>query len=152
MNALARWNTLKEMEELENRLSSLFNLRPARRDSNDAEERMTVAEWAPPVDITEDDTKYVIKADLPEVRKEDLKLTVENGVLTLVGERRLEKEETGLRYHRVERAHGSFARSFTLPDNADPTRVQADFKNGVLAVHVAKDEQAQPKTIQVKIA
>jgi len=152
MNALTKWNAFREMEELENRLSSLFNLRPARQNNGDSEERMTVAEWAPLVDITEDNTEYVIKADLPEVRKEDLKLTVENGVLTIVGERHLEKEEKGLRYHRVERAHGSFARSFTLPDNADPTRVQADFKNGVLAVRVAKDEKSQPKTIQVKIA
>ena len=76
---------------------------------------MTVSEWTPLVDITEDDKEYLIKAELPEVKKEDVKLTVENGTLTITGERKFEKEEKGKKYHRMERAYGSFMRSFTLP-------------------------------------
>lgn len=152
MNSITKWNPFKEMEELENRLSSLFNWTPARHNGGDREERLTVAQWAPLVDITEDANEYVIKAELPEVQKEDLHLTVENGVLTITGERRVEKEDKGTKYHRVERAYGSFARSFSLPDNADPARVNAEFKNGLLVVHIAKDEKAKPKAIDVKIA
>ena len=113
---------------------------------------MTVAEWAPLVDISEDDKEYVIKADLPEVNKDDVKVRVENGVLVISGERKFEKEEKGRRYHRVERAYGSFARSFSIPEDADPTKVGAEFKNGTLRVHLAKAENAQPKTIDVKVS
>ena len=85
-------------------------------------EAITLAEWSPLVDITEDDKEYLIKAELPEIKRKRLKVTVENGVLTISGERKLEKEEKGTKYHRVERAYGNFVRSFTLPDDADATR------------------------------
>lgn len=150
MNALTRWNPLKEMEELENRLSSFFGRAPARRQ-NGEQETMTVAEWSPLVDITEDDKEYLIKAELPEVKKEDVKVTVENGVLTVTGERKFEKEEKGKKYHRVERAYGNFVRSFTLPDDADANKVNAEFKDGVLKVRVTKSESAKPKQIEVKV-
>jgi HSP20 family protein len=138
------------MEELQNRLLSAFNLVPNRR--GEGQESITVAEWAPLVDIIEDDKGYLIKAELPEMRKDDVKVTVENGVLTISGERKLEKEEKGRRYHRVERAYGSFARSFTLPDDADAEKVGAEFRDGVLKVHVAKSESAKPKQIEVKVS
>jgi len=80
------------------------------------------------VDIVEDEKEYLIKAELPEVKKEDVKLTVENGVLTLSGERKFEKEEDNKRYHRIERAYGSFVRSFSLPDDADDGKVTAEFQ------------------------
>lgn len=150
MNSLAHWDPFKEMDELQRRLSSVFGLAP-RRLVNGQEETMTVAQWSPLVDITEDDKEYLIKAELPEVRKEDVKVTVENGVLTITGERRFEKEAKGKRYHRIERAYGSFARSFTVPDDADDTHVAAEFKDGLLAVHLAKSEKARPKTIEVKV-
>jgi HSP20 family protein len=158
MNALTRyenkWNPFKEMEELSNRLTALlgrsFGRVPVR--TSDTEETLTLSEWAPLVDITEDDKEYLIKAELPEVTKNDLKVTVENGVLQLSGSRKFEKEEKGRRYHRVERAYGSFSRSFTLPDDADPAKVHAEFKDGVLQVHVAKSEGAKPKLIDVKIS
>jgi HSP20 family protein len=149
MTALTRWNPFREMEELQNRLLSVFNLTAPRR--GDGQESITVAEWAPLVDIIEDDKEYLIKAELPEMRKEDVKVTVENGVLTISGERKLEKEEKGKRYHRIERAYGSFVRSFTLPDDADADKVSAEFKDGVLKVHVAKSEAAKPKQIEVKV-
>lgn len=149
MTALTRWNPFREIEELQNRLLSVFNLATPRR--GDGQESITVAEWAPLVDIIEDDKEYLLKAELPEMRKEDVKVTVENGVLTISGERKLEKEEKGKKYHRIERAYGSFVRSFTLPDDADADKVSAEFKDGVLKVHVAKSEAAKPKQIEVKV-
>jgi len=112
---------------------------------------MTVAEWAPAVDITEDDKEYLVKAELPEVNKENVKVTVENGILTISGERQFEKEEKGRKYHRIERSYGSFVRSFGLPDDADAEKVEAQFTDGVLKVHVAKSEAAKPKQIEVKV-
>jgi HSP20 family protein len=124
---------------------------PVRKDGG-RDETMTVAEWAPLVDIMEDEAGYVIKAELPEVKKEDVKLTVQDGVLMLSGERKFVKEEKDKKYHRVERAYGSFVRSFSLPEDADEDKVTADFKDGVLQVHLPKSEKARPKNIEVKIA
>lgn len=150
MTALTHWDPFKELDELQNRLSTLLGRPPTRRKEG-GKEAMTVAEWAPLVDITEDDKEYLIKAELPEVKKEDVKVTVENGVLTITGERKFEKEEKGRKYHRIERAYGSFARSFTLPDDADPDKVNAEFNHGVLKVHLAKSEAAKPRQIEVKV-
>ena len=150
MNAVTRWDPFRELDELQNRLSSLFGRAPLRRNG-DKDEAITVAEWAPLVDIVEDDNEYLIKAELPEVKKEDVKVTVQDNVLTISGERQYEKEEKGKKYHRVERAYGSFARSFTLPEDADGEKVAAEFKNGVLKVHLPKSEKAKPKSIEVKI-
>ena len=151
MNALTRWDPFKDMKELQDRIGSFFSLTPFRR-SDGKEEIMTVAEWSPLVDIVEDDKEYLIKAELPEVKRENVKVTVENGVLTITGERNYEKEEKDKKYHRIERAYGSFVRSFTVPDDADASKVTADFKDGVLKVHLAKDEKAKPRAIEVKVA
>lgn len=113
---------------------------------------MTVADWAPTVDISETDAEYAIKAELPEVKKEDVKVTVEDGVLTLQGERKQEKEEKGKKYHRIERSYGRFVRSFTLPDTVDESKVKAEYTDGVLHLHLPKSEKAKPKQIDVKIA
>jgi HSP20 family protein len=147
---LARWNPVRELEEVQERLSSLLPF-PSLRKNGD-KELMRVAEWAPAVDITEDEKEYVVTADLPEIKKEDVKVTVENGILTFSGERKFEKEEKGKKYHRIERSYGSFLRSFGLPENADPGHVDAKFSDGVLTVHVAKSESAKPKQIEVKVA
>ena len=111
-----------------------------------------MTEWAPPVDITEDDKEYLIKTELPEVRKEDVKVTVENGILSISGERKFEKEAKGKKYHRVERAYGNFVRSFGLPDDVDANKVDAKFSDGVLTVHVAKSEAAKPKQVEIKVS
>lgn len=150
MNALTRWDPFKEMDDLHNRMTRLFGLAPA-RVSNGGKEALTVAEWAPSVDITEDEKEYVLKADLPEVKKEDVKVSVENGVLSITGERKFEKEEKDKKYHRIERSYGSFLRSFTLPDAADGAKVSAEFKDGVLKVHLPKTEKSKPKTVEVKV-
>ncbi len=154
MNALTQWNPFKEVEELQNRLSSISTLlgRAPQRRQNGEDESLTVAEWAPLVDITEDEKEYVIKAELPEVKKDGIKVAVENGILSITGERKFEKEEKNKKYHRVERAYGSFLRTFHVPDDADAAKVQAEFKDGVLFVHIPKSEKAKPKQIEVKIA
>jgi HSP20 family protein len=118
---------------------------------NGGKEAMTVAEWSPLVDITEDEKEYLIKAELPDMKKEDVRLTVENDVLAISGQRTFEKEEKGKKYHRIERAYGSFVRSFTLPEDADESRVSADFKDGMLQVHLPKSEKAKPKAIEIRV-
>lgn len=136
------------MDDIHNRLMNVFNLHP---HWGGGQESLTQSEWSPLVDIIEDDKEYLITAELPEVKKEDVKVTLENGVLTLTGERRFEKEETGKKFHRVERSYGSFVRSFTLPDDADASKVDAQFKDGLLKVHVSKTEIARPKQIEINV-
>jgi HSP20 family protein len=151
MNALKRWNRLKDLEAFQHGLDSLLG-RPSGHRPEGQEELMAVAEWCPLVDISEDDQEYLIKAELPDVKKEDVKVTAEAGTLTIMGERKFEKEEKGRRYHRVERAYGTFGRSFSLPDDASPAKVSAEFKDGVLTVHLVKDEKAKPQQVEVKIS
>ena len=157
MNTLEKWNPFKgsslwdpirEMEEMQNRL---FGRRLAlKKDAG--EEALTVAEWLPAVDIAEDDKEYTIKVELPGVNKEDVRVSVEGGVLSITGERKAEKEEKNKKYHRIERSYGSFARSFTLPEGAAGDKVGAEFKDGVLRVHLPKDEAAKQKSIEVKVS
>ncbi|MHB1581874.1 MAG: Hsp20/alpha crystallin family protein, partial [Acidithiobacillus sp.] len=91
------------------------------------------------------------KAEIPEVKKEDVKVSVDNGVLTIQGERKQEKEEKGKKFHRVERYYGSFVRSFTLPDNVDETKIKATFKDGMLNLQVPKSTETKHKAIEVKV-
>jgi HSP20 family protein len=149
MNAISRWNPLRELEDFQSRILSAFNPSSSRRNGN-GQESLTTAEWMPLVNIAEDETEYLITAELPEVKKEDVTVTVENGLLTITGERKLEEEEKNRKYHRVERSYGSFARSFALPNDGDPAKVNAEFKNGILTVRVAKSEAARPKQIEVR--
>jgi len=146
--ALVKWDPFGELEGLSDRLNRLMSRSnwPTR-----SEEALIGADWAPAVDIQETDKEFVIKAELPEVKKDDVKVTVQNGTLTITGERKSEKEEKGKKFHRVEWAYGSFSRSFTLPDDADADKVAGDFKDGVLRVHVPKSEKAKPKKIDVKV-
>jgi HSP20 family protein len=159
MNALQKWNPfrgssvwdpIREMEEMQSRVASLFGRRlPLKKDGG--EEELTLTEWIPAVDIAEDDKEYTIKVELPGVNKEDVRVSVEGGVLSISGERKAEKEEKNKKYHRIERTYGSFARSFTLPEGTASDRVGAEFKDGVLKVHLPKDEKAKPKSIDVKV-
>jgi HSP20 family protein len=151
INTLTRFEPLREMEDFQNRLSTFFG-RPLRRPNGHGREEITLADWTPLADITEDEKEYLIKAELPEVKREDVKVTVENGVLTITGERKFEKEEKKRKYHRVERGYGTFMRSFSLPDDADANKVKAEFKNGVLTVRLPKSEHAKPKQIEVNVA
>ena len=110
--------------------------------------------WAPPVDIFETENELVLKADIPDVELNNIDISLENGTLTLKGERKFErKEEKGdLGYHRIERSYGSFVRAFTLPDTVDPDKVKADFANGVLTVTLPKKEVAKPRSIKVQVS
>jgi len=136
---------------MEKRLSTIFGKAPS-PTTGDKKEAIAVAEWSPLVDITEDEKEYVVKAEIPEMKKEDIKLNVADDVLSITGERKYEKEEKGKKYHRVERAYGSFVRSFTLPEDADGSKVSAEYKDGLLKVHIPKSEKAKPKTTEIKIA
>ena len=145
-----KWNPFKEMDELQNRLNHFFGT-PTPTRAND-EESMAPARWAPLVDIVEDEKEYLIKAELPEIKKDDISVKVEKGILSITGERKFEKEENEKKYHRVERSYGHFTRTFSLPDDADAEQVKAEFKDGVLLVHVQKAEKAKPKQIEVSVA
>ena len=152
MNALVRLNPFREVDDMQRHVNSWLDWDPFRRDSLIPEEGdITASEWTPVVDIVEDDKEYLIKAELPEVKKADVKVTVEEGTLMISGERKEEKEEKGRKYHRVERFHGTFERSFAIPEDADPSKVNAEFKDGLLQVHLAKGEKPKPKEIDVKI-
>lgn len=144
-----RWNPYKDRDEFENRLATMLDAREA--TGNGGKEALTVAQWSPLVDITEEEKEYLIRAELPDMKKEDVRLTVENGVLTISGERKFEKEEQGRKYHRIERAYGSFVRSFSLPEDADGSTVTADFKDGLLQVHLPKSVKATPKAIEITV-
>jgi HSP20 family protein len=152
MNQIIQWDPFRELETMHHRLATLFEGGANSRRRTSQKESMTVAEWAPSVDITEDDKAYLIKAELPEVKKEDVRVTVENGVLTLTGERKFEPEEKGRKYHRIERAYGAFARSFALPGDIDAGKVHATYRDGVLTISVAKTEHAKPKHVEVRVA
>jgi len=157
MNAILRWdpmsrthwNPFKDREEWESRVATMLGTRAA--TGNGGKEALTVAQWSPLVDIIEDEKEYLIQAELPDMKKEDVRLTVENEVLAISGERKLEKEEKGKKYHRVERAYGSFVRTFSLPEDADGSKVTADFKDGMLHVHLPKSEKAKPKAIAITV-
>lgn len=109
--------------------------------------------WSPAVDIFEDENSLVLKADLPDVNPEQVGIQLENGTLTLSGERKFEQQQTnGRGFHRIERGYGSFVRAFSLPDTVDGEKVRADYKNGVLTITLPKKELAKPKSIKVEIS
>lgn len=149
--AIVKWDPFRELEEMSDRLNRVFN-RPAVARTGNGKETMTAADWSPVVDVLETEKEYVIKAELPEVKKDDVKITVQDGVLTIQGERKSETEEKGRRFHRIERSYGSFVRSFSMPDFVDEAGVSAEFKDGVLNLHLPKTEKARPRAIEVKVS
>jgi HSP20 family protein len=159
LNTLITWNQLREMEEAQNRFIPFLGRFPnipnrniPNRIGSGETHSLTVADWSPEVDISEDDHGYLLKADLPEMKKEDVRVTVEDGILCVSGERKSEKEDQKRKFHRVERAFGNFRRSFTLPEDANGSKVTADFRDGVLKVHLPITPIAKSKAIEVKVA
>src|SRR5207253_1682685 len=153
MGGLVRWDRsdpFKELEEIGQRFGRIFGRLPVSHEG--AREAMTVADWVPTVDITEDTKEYLVKAEIPEVDKKDVRVTVQEGVLTIQGQRSQEKEEKDKRFHRIERAYGTFVRSFSLPEDVAEDNVRAEFKDGMLWVHLPKAEKPKPKSIEVKVA
>jgi len=147
---LVKWDPFKELEDVSNRLNRIFGRTPVRTESE--REMLAVADWMPSVDISETDTEYLVKGEIPGVKKEDVKVTIQDGMLTIQGERKQEKEEKDKKFHRVECCYGSFVRSFRMPDDADENSVKAEFKDGMLNVTLAKSEKAKPKQISVSVS
>jgi HSP20 family protein len=140
---VTRWEPFREFDQMLREYSPFF-ARGLRRGAHGTD-------WTPLADITETDKEYVIKADLPEVKKEDVKISLDNGVITVTGERRREQEHKEENEIRVETFHGSFSRSFALPDDIDAAGIQAESKDGVLRVRIPKKEPTQRKPISIEI-
>lgn len=149
MSNLTRWNPINEFEDLMNRYNRMFGLtRAGEREGKDLFSR---SDWAPAVDIKETDQAFTVEAELPGMSKDDVKVTVHDGVLTIKGERRQEEETEDKKMHRIERFYGSFMRRFTLPDNVDENSVKANFKDGLLTLTINKAEPKEPKAIEVNV-
>ena len=145
--SLVRWEPFSAMDEMVNRFPSFFGRWP--RFADESEQRF---DWAPSVDISETGEEYLIRAALPAVKKEDIKVDVADGMLTVSGERRKKEEEKGEKFHKVETWYGSFSRSFALPDAVDEAAIRAESKDGVLTIHVPKIkvETKKPTTVKVQ--
>ena len=151
MNKLITWNPIREMEEAQNRFNPFFLAGFPNRTGSDEIHSLKVADWSPEVDISEDEHGYLLKADLPEMKKDDVRVTVEDGILCVFGERKSVKEDQKRKFHRIERSFGNFRRSFTLPEDADSTKVTADFHDGVLQVHLPTTPIVRSKALEVKV-
>jgi HSP20 family protein len=145
---MVRFDPFRELEEMSTRLSRLAGLTPRLTGEADG---AFFADWAPAMDVQETDKEYLIKADLPDVKREDVKVGIEDGILSVEGERKQEKEEKGKKFHRVERAYGRFVRRMTVPTDVEAAKVAAEFKDGVLNVHLPKSANAKPRMIDVKV-
>ena len=142
-----KWEPFRDVDDVFDR----FVAETLRRWPRQAAEGRAALDWAPAADVSESEAEYLIKADLPEVRKEDLSITVQDGVLTLSGERRQEVRAENEKVHRVERAYGSFARRFALPENADEQSIRAESRDGVILIHIPKQKVVQPQPRQITI-
>ena len=149
-----KWEPFRDMDDVFNRFfADTLRRFPMQSGFGGGNEREAQArEWAPLADVSENDGEYVIKAELPEVRKEDVNVTVQDGVLTLSGERKQEQREENERVHRIERFYGSFARRFALPENADEQGIRAECRDGVVVIRIPKAKQVeqQPRQIQIQ--
>jgi HSP20 family protein len=144
---LIKWQPFGDFDnELGRLMPSLFNRLSRATADNGAK-----FEWAPSADISETDQEYLIRAELPAVKKEDVKVTFDDGMITIRGERKEEKETKGEKFHRVESFRGAFSRSFSVPDNIDEKAMRADAKDGVLTVHLPKTKAATPMAVEVKV-
>lgn len=144
---LAKWDPFQELEDI----FSAYGKSLKWRNKGNHQEIMATGDWSPQVDIAETQKDFTIKAEVPGIKKEDIKIAIDNGVLSIRGERKQEKEEKDKKFHRIERSYGSFIRSFTLPENVDETKIEAEFKDGMLKLQIPKTEESKPKSIEVKI-
>lgn len=148
--SLIRWNPEREMMRLDKEFSRLFDFFTNRFDRREDRE-FENAVWSPFTDIAEDENQYTLKLDLPGIKKSDVKISFDNGTLTVSGERKEEKEEKNKKYHRIERAYGSYYRSFTLPSKIKEDKISAEFSDGILTIEVPKADEAKPREIEVKV-
>jgi HSP20 family protein len=143
--SLIKWEPLREFESMFDRYAKSMSW------PFSGQELISAGDWSPRVNIIEKNNEYVIKAEIPSVKKEDVKVTMDHGVLTIRGEKKQEQEESGEKYHRVESSYGSFIRSFTLPDNIDENNIQASYRDGMLDLHIPKTTESTPKNIEVTV-
>jgi HSP20 family protein len=148
MTVIARWDPFREFSTLQDRMNRLFreSYGPEGRD-----ESLTTSQFAPPVDVYEDEHNVVLKVEVPGIDEKDIDVRVENNVLTVHGERKVEKEEKEENFRRVERQYGSFTRTFTVPTTVDAERIQADYDKGILKIVLPKKAEAKPKSIKVNV-
>lgn len=150
--AIMRWvDPFKELSAIHERMNQLFDetFLPARGSGSEA--APAAAMWSPAVDIYESGDDIVVKAEIAGIDKDEVAVEVKDGILTLRGERKFEKEEKEENYHRIERSYGTFVRSFALPSSVDPEKVRAALKDGVLEVRIGKREQAKPRKVKVAV-
>jgi HSP20 family protein len=147
MNPIARWDQ-SGSASLQDQVNRLFEGNFARDRSGQAD----LATWAPPVDIYETENELVVKADLPDLQEKDIDVRVAGNTLTIRGERKFEKDVNQDNYLRMERAYGSFTRSFTLPNTVSPENIRAEYRHGVLTLHMAKREESKPKQIKISVS
>jgi len=144
---IVRWDPIHEMDQFFSRpLGNLMFGRWQRSTVDDGE-----SAWTPTLDVSETEVEYLVRADLPAVKKEDVSVTIENDVLTIAGERKFDKVEDSERVHRRESAHGVFSRSLSLPENANAGGIRAESKDGVLTVHVPKAKVERTKAVEIKV-
>jgi len=153
--SLVRWNPARELATwpsdlfgIQREMNRMFD-NVFRFDTRDDDSGFVA--WTPAVDIAEHDDQFVVKVELPGVNKDDVKITLENNILTIRGEKKQEKETKKENYHRVERSYGSFQRSFTLPTTVKSDKINAVYKDGILQIELPKAEEAKPKQIEVKV-
>ena len=144
---IVNWSPFREFEDMFSRYNRLLSRSLPTGESAEAE----VVQWRPAANISETDREYLIKAELPEVEKKDVEVTVNDGVITIRGERRYERTDDSEKQHRLESFYGSFARSFTLPADVDESKIYAESKDGVLKVHLPKTEARKPKPIDIQV-
>ncbi len=148
--AVIRWTPFRELSTMQERVNKLFE--DVMKPPYHSDEGLGMSAWAPAVDIYETDKEIVMKAELPEMQEKDIDIKVEENILSVSGERRMEKEVKEENYHRIERSYGSFHRSFTLPRTVDRENIKASYKDGVLKVVLPKKEETKPKQIKIDVA
>jgi HSP20 family protein len=147
MNSITRWDPFRNLSSLQEQVNRLFDSSFKTGADNSA-----LTTWAPAVDIYETENELVIKADLPDMEEKDIDVCVENNMLTVRGERKFEESVKEDNYLRVERAYGSFSRSFSLPNTVDTGAIQANYKNGVLKVQLPKRAESKPKQVKINVS
>ena len=148
MNTITRWEPFRGLSTLQDQMSRLFADTLFRGRSDES----ALTTWAPAVDIYETENALVVKADLPDVNEKDLDIQVENNILTIRGERKFERDVKEDNYLRVERAYGSFSRSFSLGNTVNTEAIKAEYRDGVLTLTIPKREEAKPKQVKVSVA
>jgi HSP20 family protein len=149
--ALIRWEPVRELHTVQSEMNRLFNTFFDSSTQRNGGGRAVARRWIPAVDVVETDEHFVVRADLPGLSENDVKIEVEDNVLTISGERKSEHEQNSKGYYRVERSYGSFSRSLTLPEGVDADAIQASFDSGVLEVQIPKPEQHKPRKVQISL-